>query len=94
MARGPTHEPTTEVLQRAIRERLEAPEWRVLSALIDAYPAALPKQEAGERSGYRVGPDVGGTFGNILGRLRSLGLIDYRRPGGVVALPVLFLEGA
>jgi hypothetical protein len=37
---------------------------------------------------------VGGTFGNTLGRLRSLRLIDYCTPGEVVALPVLFLEGA
>jgi hypothetical protein len=64
----------------------------VLKALIDAYPNAITKQDCGARSGYTVGDSVGGTFGNILGRLRSLGLLDYPAPGQVVALPVLFLE--
>ena len=59
--------------------------------------AILAKRGAGktgELAGYTVGDRVGGTYGNILGRLRSLGLIDYPSPGEVVALPVLFLEGA
>lgn len=65
-----------------------------LEALIEVYPDALSKQEVGERAGYNVGPKVGGTFGNILGKLRSLGLIDYPRQGEAVALPLLFLEGS
>ena len=32
------------------------------------------------------------AYANNLGRLRSLGLIDYPDRGHVVALPVLFLE--
>lgn len=32
-------------------------------------------------------------FTNNLGRLRSLGLIDYPQPRQVVATPVLFLDG-
>lgn len=94
IARAPSEKPTTEALQRAVHDRLDGPESRVLATLIEAYPNAISKQEAGARSGYNVGPSVGGTFGNILGRLRSLGLIDYPAPGQVVALPVLFLEGA
>lgn len=93
VARPPAHAPTTEMLHGAIHARLEATESRVLTAIVDSYPAALRKQEAGAKAGYQVGPDVGGTFGNILGRLRSLGLIDYPGKGEVVALPVLFLEG-
>jgi hypothetical protein len=92
IARQPAEAPTTEALQRAIHDRLDSPESRVLSALIDAYPEDLTKQECGARSGYTVGENVGGTFGNILGRLRSLGLIEYPSPGRVVALPVLFIQ--
>ena len=91
IARAPREHPTTEALHGAIEARLDAREWRVLSVLIDAYPDPVTKQDCGERAGYTVGPAVGGTFGNILGRLRSLGLIDYQE-GQVVALPVLFLE--
>ena len=31
-------------------------------------------------------------FANAIGRLRSLGFIDYPSSGQVVAMPVLFLE--
>jgi len=92
IARAPAEAPSTETLQRAIHDRLDNTESRVLQAIIDAYPDQLTKQEAGKRSGYTVGENVGGTFGNILGRLRSLGLIDYPAPGKVAALPVLFLD--
>jgi uncharacterized protein len=92
VARPPATDPTTADLHRAIFDRLDGPEQRVLQVLIDSYPDAITKQECGGRSGYTVGDNVGGTFGNILGRLRSLGLIDYPSAGHVVALPVLFLE--
>jgi hypothetical protein len=85
---------TTEGLQRAIFERLTDPEQRVLSGIVDAYPDAIAKRDAGELAGYSVGDKVGGTFGNILGRLRSLGLVDYPAPGQVIATEVLFLGGA
>ena len=85
-------ERTTAGLQRAVLERLSGPERRVLEVLIDVYPDALSKPEAGARSGYRVGDKVGGTYGNILGRLRSLGLIDYPSRGQVAAESVLFLD--
>ena len=34
----------------------------------------------------------GGAFNNTRGSLRSLGLIDYRAPGMVVARPVWFVS--
>ena len=92
VARVPDIEPTPEGIQRAVFARLSGTEQRVLQVLVDSYPSALPKQEVGARAGYTVGPAVGGTFGNILGRLRTLQLIDYPGPGQAVANPVLFLE--
>lgn len=94
LARSPDIEPTTRGLQEAIFARLDGPERRVLQVLVEAYPSHLSKQDTGEAAGYTVGDRVGGTFGNILGRLRSLGLIDYPTPGHAIALPVLFLEEA
>lgn len=93
LAQFPDIEPTTRGLQEAIYEKLDGPERRVLEVLVQHYPAALSKRDVGEEAGYTVGDRVGGTFGNILGRLRSLGLIDYPSPGEAVALPVLFLKG-
>lgn len=92
VARPPQEAPTVDTLHRAVMDRMDGPEARVLQVLIDAYPEAMTKQECGARAGYSVGDNVGGTFGNILGRLRSLGLIDYPQTKTVVALPVLFLE--
>jgi hypothetical protein len=94
LAEVPDIERTTRGLQKAVYARLDGPERRVLQVLVAAYPEALSKQETGELAGYTVGDRVGGTFGNILGRLRSLGLIDYPSPGQAAALPVLFLEAA
>jgi hypothetical protein len=84
-------EPTTEGLQAAVYARLAEVERKVLRVIVDAYPGDLSKREAGEAAGYSVGDKVGGTYGNILGRLRSLGLIDYPTQGRVVAQEVLFL---
>lgn len=85
-------EESTEGLQAAVFGRLAEPERRVLAGIIAAYPDPIGKQDAGERAGYTVGPKVGGTFGNILGRLRTLGLIDYPSPGFVAATDLLFLD--
>lgn len=90
----PMIERSTAGLQRTIMERLSEPEQRVLAAVLTAHPQPATKQWVGAEAGYAVGAKVGGTFGNILGRLRSLGLIDYPGPGHVAATSVLFLGDA
>jgi hypothetical protein len=72
--------------------RLDGPERRVLEVLLDAYPDPMRKKDVGAAAGYSVGEKIGGTFGNVLGRLRSLGLIDYPQTGYARAEPVLFLD--
>lgn len=84
--------PSTASLQSAVFARLSEPEGRILKVLVDVYPETLPKQELGAEAGYEVGDRVGGHFGNLLGRLRTLGLIDYPSPGTAAADRVLFLE--
>jgi len=61
------------------------------------YPQPVSKGELAERASAYLGKPMSATSGgyfNNLGTLRSLKLIDYPSPGTVVALPVLFLEGA
>lgn len=94
LANDPGIEHENESIQSAVLARLDNPEQRVLSILIGTYPNPMVKQELGARAGYQVGASVGGTFGNILGRLRSLGVIDYPSPGQAVATDVLFPLGA
>lgn len=93
VAEAPDDMRTLADLQAAIFERLDGPERKVLQAIADAWPDALTKQEAGARAGYQVGEKVGGHYGNVLGALRTLGLVEYPKPGKVAATELLFPEG-
>jgi hypothetical protein len=48
-------------------------EWRMLEALVQAYPKALTRDALGAHTGYTAS---GGTFGTYLGTLRRNGLIE------------------
>jgi hypothetical protein len=85
-ARSPDVPPTTAALHEALFARLPAPQTRILPALIAAYPAALDRQQLAEQTGQSA---TSSAYGNNLGALWSLGLIDYPGKGQVVAMPVL-----
>ena len=53
--------------------RLGKAERLILTALADAAPGTLTKQEVADRTGYAAN---GGGFGNALGRLRTLELVE------------------
>lgn len=53
--------------------QLSKAERLILSALADAYPNGMSKEELGEATGYEP---TGGGFNNALGRLRTLELIE------------------
>jgi hypothetical protein len=67
--------PTGEALRRYWLQQCGKAERAILSALFDAYPDALTKDEIAARAGYEAG---GGGFNNALSRLRTLELIDGR----------------
>lgn len=79
---------TTEQLQQLVLARLPGPERRILQVLLTEFPRTLNKSELAEAAGYALG----GAFNNPLGRLRSLGLIDYPERGTARARDLLFLE--
>jgi uncharacterized protein len=89
LARRPEAAPSIEALHQMVIDRLDGPEQRILRPLLESYPEPLTKEDLAEASGYAQG---GGAFNNPLGRLRTLGLIDYPSRGLVVAMPVLFPE--
>lgn len=80
---------TSEELVEQLCRKLGGSQSAILRRLVSIYPAAIDKSELAEAVGQS--PTSGGYFNN-LGRLRSLGLIDYPSKGQVAALPVLFLE--
>jgi hypothetical protein len=78
-----------EELQRQVCEMVSGSQATILKELIAAYPDAIAKSDLAERVGQS--PTSGGYFNN-LGRLRSLGMIDYPQSGYASAASVLFLE--
>lgn len=88
-ARTPASAPTTAELHARIFTILDGPRRRILEPLLAAYPDAMSREDLGVASNYSP---TSTSFTNPLSGLRSLGLIDYRPGGQVVALPVMFVE--
>jgi len=88
-AQAPERPPSTEDLHRALETKLPRPLWLILRALIQIYPDSISKEDLADAGD--VSPTSSG-YQNNLGRLRSLGFIDYPKPGHVIARPELFLE--
>jgi hypothetical protein len=70
----PPPQTTAEVLAMW-RRVLRAGEWRMLEALVAAYPGTLSREALGEHTGFTP---TGGTFGTYLGTLRRNGLIEVQ----------------
>ena len=77
-------------LHRNIKAHLERPQQRILDVLIELYPNAISKVELAERVEASA---TSSRFTNNLGRMRSLGFIDYPASGQVIATRLLFPEG-
>lgn len=90
---NPAHRPRTpEEVQERVLRLLGGSSERLLRPLIEAYPNEVSRADLAAAAGYGHLNSKG--FVNAIGRLRSLGFIDYPSPGLVVAQPVLFLEAA
>lgn len=77
-------------LWAAWKSKLSGPQGAILDALVEIYPDDIPRTELAERTGQS--PTSSG-YSNNLGRMRSLGVIDYPGPGRVAATALLFPEG-
>lgn len=93
LAQQPDTPATLEALHQAWIDApcVSGPQGRILRALIARHPADVAKDELAAELGYA--PNSGG-WNNYLGALRSLGVIDYPRPGHVIATALLFPEAA
>lgn len=81
---------TPKEVQARICTMLGGASARILQPLIENYPMAITREQVAEAAGY--GNLASKGFANAIGRLRSLGFIDYPERGMVKAMPVLFLE--
>jgi len=89
LAKIPEAALTTQELHARVMARLKGPEQRILQPLLDVYPKGYTNEELSNLAGYS---DGGGAYNNPRGRLRSMGLIEYRAGGKVFARDILFLE--
>jgi hypothetical protein len=80
---------SSEELQERLIVMLGGASGRILKPLIDAYPDSIERDALGSMAGYENLDSKG--FRNAMGRLRTLGFIDYEGRG-VVAKPVLFMQ--
>lgn len=83
--------PSIEELHQRAYSILPGPERRLLEPLINGYPNEMSNEELAEASRYVVNT---GGFNNPRGKLHTLGLIEYTRPGFVRAADILFPGGA
>ncbi len=88
LAKIPETPLTTEEMHNRVLSILRGPERKLLEVLLEIYPDEISNEELAERAGYSAG---GGAYNNPRGRLRSLGLIEYKGQG-VKAREILFLE--
>jgi hypothetical protein len=86
-ANHPDRAPTLNELHESWFAILPAPQALILRAAVAAYPRAIPKDDLADEVG--VSRTSGGYFNN-LGRLRTLGAIDYPQKGTVRASDILF----
>lgn len=78
---------TLAELHAQILSILKGPQQKILTAVLEAHPQRLSKEELAERAGY----SIGGAFNNPLGRLRTMGLVTKKGP--IAATELLFPEG-
>lgn len=88
-AKQPAAPLTIDEMHAHVRSVLPGPETAILNVLLQGYPQAMPKEQVAEASGYQFGA---GGFNNPIGRLRTLGLVQYPQKGYAVASKILFLE--
>ncbi len=88
IAEAPMTPLDTKALHDHVLRVLPGPEAKLLKVLLETYPEEISKDSLAEKTGYAPGS---GGFNNPCGRLRTLGLVEYPRPGTVKAKDLLFI---
>jgi Mn-dependent DtxR family transcriptional regulator len=86
-ARSVTTPPTLSDLHQVWLEIVTGPQARILREVMSTYPQAIAKEDLAKC--IAVSPESG-SYANNLGRLRTLGVIEYPKRGYVRAKDVLF----
>ncbi len=90
LASAPDAPATPEEVQARICTLLGGTTRRILQPLIAAYPETMEREAVAAAAGY--GNLASKGFANAIGRLRTLGFIEYPTRGTIKASRILFLE--
>jgi hypothetical protein len=82
---------SADEIQRRLLDRLSGPQRKVLEAVLAGGREPQTRAEIAEAAGYAA---TSGNFGNLLGKLSTLGAIRYPAAGQVAPAPWLYLEEA
>jgi hypothetical protein len=80
---------SSEELQDRLIAQLGGSSGRIIRELVNVHPNSLARQDLAARAGYGNLNSKG--FTNAIGRLRTLGFIDYPEQARVAARDILFL---
>lgn len=89
-AKSSTPPATRAQLHQAWIQRLPAAQGRIVEQLLTTHPKALTRDELAKRSRQSI---TSSAFSANISELKSLGLVDYPRPGSVCATTLLFPSG-
>lgn len=89
LAQAPAAPASSAEIQERVVSLLGGTSERILRPLVAAYPDGLSREALCQEAGYQHTHSKG--FTNALGKLRTLGFLDYPEPGYVKATEVLFL---
>lgn len=89
LAQQPENAVTTAELHSKLLDKLNGPQRKVMWYVLSRHPEACSREEIADATEYSANS---GNFNNILGSLKSLGVISRPAPGFVRAEDLLFLE--
>jgi hypothetical protein len=87
LGRDPGLPRTDEALHAAVLARLDEPQGRLMRPILAAWPNRISRADVAAEADYDA---AGGRFANLIGSLRTLGLIEYPAPGQAKARDILF----
>lgn len=79
-----------EQLHESFKKHLSGPQGRILDVLVQAFPDWVSREQL---AGWADASPTSSAFANNLGRMRTLGIIDYPESGFVAATGLLFPAG-
>ena len=90
LAAEPNGAVTLAEFHSKVQSKLTAPQWKLMSVMLERWPEAVTQDELAAKTGYSL---TSGGFANLRSELKSIGLTEYPFPGATKAADFLFPNG-